>query len=85
MEMHKSENGNGIHMVLSFKSLSLNYRHCTNEVSQPCSSTCSWRALIADVVHSDDSLWEEIHGKLQFQHGGADYQNHYNQLAEKLF
>lgn len=50
----------------------------TNEVSQPCSSTCSWRALIADLVHPDDCLWEEIRRKPWFQYGGEDYGNHYN-------
>lgn len=85
MEMHEVENGHGIHMVLSFKSLSVNYHHYTNEVSQPCSSTCSWRALIADVVPFDDSLWEEIRGNPWFQYSGEDYGHRYNQLAERSF
>lgn len=62
-------------MVLPFKLLSVNYHHCTNEVSHSCSSTLSWRALIANIVHSDDSLWEEICGKPWFQYSGEDYGN----------
>lgn len=83
--MHKAENGHGIHVVLSFKSLSVNYHCYTKKVSELCSSTCRWRALIADLFHSDDSLWEEIYGKPWFQYSGGDYGKHYNQLAEKSF
>lgn len=85
MEMHNAENGHGIHMVLSFQSSNVTYCHYTNEVSKPCSCTCSWRALIAEVVHSDDSLWEVVRGKPWFQNGGEHYENHYNQLAERSF
>lgn len=83
--MHKAENGHGVHLVLSWKSLCVNYRVHTNEVSQTGSSACSWRALIAGVALSDNSLLEEMCRKPWFQYSGEDYGSHYNQSTERSF
>lgn len=83
--MHKAENGHGVHLVLSLKSLCATYHVRINEVGQTRSSMCSWRALIAGVVLLDNSLWGEMCGKPWFQYSGEDYGNHYIPLAERSF